>query len=69
MPVAVPSNLFVQFVEQGVKKGLLTNVIRTLDGESYLDFGHLKDAISKQVYTFGKFFVFVFGHAGQWTQD
>lgn len=56
MPIAVPRSLFVQFIEQGVKKGLLSNVVRTLDGETYMDFEYLKDFVSKQVEIFGRFF-------------
>lgn len=55
MPVAVPRNLFVQFIQQGVKKGLVSNVVQTLDGQHYLHFDYLKDAVSKQVESFGNY--------------
>lgn len=55
MPVTIQPNLLVQFVEQGIKKGLLQDVTRTLDGEYYLDLEYLKETISKQVETHGEF--------------
>lgn len=56
MPISIQPNLFIQFIEQGIKKGLLEDVTRTLDGEYYLDKQYLKDTISKQVETHGEFF-------------
>ncbi|KAG2229192.1 hypothetical protein INT48_007208 [Thamnidium elegans] len=54
MPVTIQPNLFIQFVEQGIKKGLLQDVTRTLDGEYYLDLKYVNETISKQVETHGK---------------
>lgn len=55
MPVTIQPNAFVQFMEQGIKKGLLRNVTRTLDGEYYMDMEYLKETLSKQVESHGKF--------------
>ncbi|KAI9359359.1 hypothetical protein BD770DRAFT_362932 [Pilaira anomala] len=54
MPVTIQPNAFVQFVEQGIKKGLLRDVTRTLDGEYYMDMEYLKETLSKQVESHGK---------------
>jgi hypothetical protein len=51
---AIPSNLFAQFVEQGIKKGLIQDVTRTLDGEYYIDFEYLKASVSSQIETHSK---------------
>lgn len=49
MPNNIPSQLFVQFVQQGVKKGFIQDVTRTLDGEYYIDQDYLQDFVSRQV--------------------
>jgi hypothetical protein len=54
MSTHIPSHLFVQFINQGVKKGLIQDVTRTLDGEYYLDPDYLKDSVASQVETHGR---------------
>ncbi|KAI9272558.1 hypothetical protein BY458DRAFT_508611 [Sporodiniella umbellata] len=52
--MTIPSVLFVQFIEQGISKGLVKNITRTLDGEHYLDNDFIIQVISKHVETQGK---------------
>lgn len=54
MSATIPSNLIAQFIEQGVKKGFIKDVTKTLDGEYYLDLEYIKDSVAKQVETAGK---------------
>lgn len=48
--MTVPRDLFIQFVEQGLQKGLLPkDITRTLDGEYYLDPTFIQQAIVKHI--------------------
>ncbi|KAG0918960.1 hypothetical protein G6F62_004991 [Rhizopus arrhizus] len=52
--MTLPHSLFIQFVEQGIKKGLVFNTTRTLDGEHYLDQTYCIQIITKHVEAEGK---------------
>lgn len=48
--MTVPRDLFIQFIEQGLQKGLLPkDITRTLDGEYYLDPTFIQQTIVKHI--------------------
>lgn len=49
MTTAIPSKLFVAFIEQGINKGLVHNITKTLDGEFYLDEQYIHSSIIHSV--------------------
>jgi hypothetical protein len=46
--LSIPSELLTKFVQQGIEKGLLSNVQRTLDGESFLHESFIDKVIVKE---------------------
>ncbi|RCH96745.1 hypothetical protein CU097_007631 [Rhizopus azygosporus] len=53
--MTVPRDLFIQFIEQGLQKGLLPkDITRTLDGEYYLDPTFIQQTIVKHIEKEGK---------------
>ncbi|KAG2214697.1 hypothetical protein INT46_000916 [Mucor plumbeus] len=51
---AIPASLFVQFIQQGLEKGLLKDLTKTLDGENYCNEQYLEKSISELVEKNGK---------------
>lgn len=52
---AISASLFVQFIQQGLKKGLLKDITKTLDGEYYCNEQYLEKRISELVEKNGKY--------------
>ncbi|CAO3634288.1 unnamed protein product [Mucor fragilis] len=46
---AIPASLFVQFIQQGLEKGLISDITKTLDGEYYCNDQYLEERISELV--------------------
>lgn len=51
---AIPASLFVQFIQQGLEKGLISDITKTLDGEYYCNDQYLEERISELVKQNGK---------------
>ncbi|KAI8647625.1 E3 UFM1-protein ligase 1 [Parasitella parasitica] len=51
---AIPASLFVQFIQLGCEKGLLKDIIKTLDGEYYCSAQYLEEKIAELVEKNGK---------------
>lgn len=52
---AIPASLFVQFIQQGLEKGLLKDLTKTLDGENYCNEQYLEKSISELVEKNGRY--------------
>lgn len=51
---AIPASLFVQFIQQGLEKGLIKDITKTLDGEYYCNDQYIEKSISQLVEQNGK---------------
>ncbi|CAO0796168.1 unnamed protein product [Mucor circinelloides] len=51
---AIPASLFVQFIQQGLEKGLINDITKTLDGQYYCNEQYLEKSISQLVEKHGK---------------
>ncbi|KAI8988285.1 hypothetical protein BDF20DRAFT_317481 [Mycotypha africana] len=51
---AIPSQLFALFIEQGIEKGLLKKVTKTLNEQQYLHYEYIDDTILKLIDSAGK---------------
>lgn len=51
---AIPASLFVQFIQQGLEKGLINGITKTLDGQYYCNEQYLEKSISQLVEKNGK---------------
>ncbi|KAK4517468.1 uncharacterized protein ATC70_000805 [Mucor velutinosus] len=51
---AIPASLFVQFIQQGLEKGFINGITKTLDGEYYCNDQYIETCISELVEKNGK---------------